>query len=424
MIKRILAAGIGVAALTVSSVVVTTPAFASSLHRHKNVAAKHHKHKGKHAASKSPYIVGVSWDSTTASAAYTDVTQRTLNLAIKLLNKSGGVNGHPIKFVFANDESTPTKTPATIAQLANEGAKFILFNTGTDYAGKAELVKLGIPGMGVTDVVPNLTQAPNNQYSWLDASLITNWATVYCGAFKKLHYKTLGILRTNSATTEGLDRGLFPPLEKCVHVVDIETAPGTSKTLTSYVARLKAKSPSAILVADLGGPFEILAQSQIHQAMPTVPRWSLATIVNEPKTWKLAAKGVLNGIISMGSLNPKNKQTQKLEKILKKHYGASYHMSVFDANAWDTVQLMKDAMVRAGSDTPKKVNAAMAKNHSYLAHFGQPGYHLTYSKTKHSGANGLCGLVLEQFTANNTPSKAFAGYQPQCAGSGKHHHTT
>jgi branched-chain amino acid transport system substrate-binding protein len=149
--------------------------------------------------------------------------------------------------------------------------------------------------------------------------------------------------------------------------------------------------------------------------MPNEPRWSLATIVNEPSTWTLAAKGVLNGVVAMGGLDPANKQTQALDAILKKHYGANYQMSVFDANAWDAVQIMKDAMLKAGSNNPIAVNNALQSPHKVLAAFGQPGYELTYNKQKHSGANGLCGLVLEQFTANNTPSKAFAGYQPTCS---------
>ena len=49
-----------------------------------------------------------------------------------------------------------------------------------------------------------------------------------------------------------------------------------------------------------------------------------------------------------------------------------------------------------------------------LAAFGQPGYTLSYSPTKHAGATGLCGLVLQQFTSSNKPNKAYAGYQPTC----------
>ena len=39
---------------------------------------------------------------------------------------------------------------------------------------------------------------------------------------------------------------------------------------------------------------------------------------------------------------------------------------------------------------------------------------LSFSATKHLGANGLCGLVLEQFGSNNKPDKAFPQYQPPC----------
>jgi branched-chain amino acid transport system substrate-binding protein len=209
---------------------------------------------------------------------------------------------------------------------------------------------------------------------------------------------------------------LFPALKKCVNIVDVETASGTTSDVTAQVARLKSHNPDAVLVADLGGQFEVLAQEGVHQLMPSTPRYSLATIVNEPTTWSLAQPGSLNGVISMGSLNPKNAQTKKLDTFLQAHNGKSYPMTAFDADAWDAVQLMKTAMVAAGgANDPTKVNQQMQAITSYVASFGQPGYTLSYSAAKHAGANGVCGLVLQQFGSDNKPTKAFAKYQPTCA---------
>ncbi len=369
-------------------------------------------------ATGTPIIVGEDWDSTSASASFTDVTGKSIGLAITQLNKTGGIKGHPIKLVIGNDESDPTKTPAVTEQLASEGAKFILFNTGTDATAKPTIQKLGIPSIGVTDVIPTFAVAPDNSYTYLLSSPLGDWASVYCGAWKKTGIKTIGVLRDDSTTTASLDDILFPALQKCVKIVDVETASGTTSDVTAQVARLKSHNPDAVLVADLGGSFEILAQEGVHQLMPSTPRYSLATIVNEPATWSLASAGSLNGVISMGSLNPKNPQTVKLKAFLAEHDGPSYPMTAFDADAWDAVQLMKTAMVAAGGgNNPAATNTQMQAITKYLASFGQPGYDLTYSATKHAGATGLCGLVLQQFGANNKPTKAFAAYQPSCTGS-------
>ena len=370
---------------------------------------------GAAAAKGSPIVVGEDWDNTTSSAAFTDVTAKTLQLAINQVNATGGILGHPIKLVTGDDESEPTKSPAVVEQLVNEGAKFLLFNTGVVSGAKATVQKLGVPSIGVTTVDPTFSIAPDDSYSYTLSSPLADWASVYCAAFKKTGVKTIGVLRDNSTTTAGLDNILFPQIQKCVKITDVETAPGTTSTVTANVARLKKANPDAILVADLGGSFEILAQETVHQLMPTKPRYSLATIVNEPTTWKLATPGSLNGVIAMGSLNPNNKYTKQLKKFLVAHDGPSYPMTAFDADAWDAVQIMKQAITKAGgATTSKKVNAAIQKISALPASFGQPGYTLSYSPTKHAGANGLCGLVLQQFTANNTPSKAYAGYQPTC----------
>jgi branched-chain amino acid transport system substrate-binding protein len=367
-------------------------------------------------ATKSPIIVGEDWDSTSSSASFTDVTAKTLQLAVNQLNNTGGVLGHPIKLIFGNDESDPTKTPAITQQLVNGGAKFLLYNTGTDATAKATIEKLGIPAIGVTDVIPTFAAPPDNSYTYLLSSPLSDWASVYCGAWKKTGVKTIGVLRDDSTTTASLDDILFPALKKCVNIVDVETASGTTSDVTAQVARLKSHNPDAVLVADLGGQFEVLAQEGVHQLMPSTPRYSLATIVNEPTTWSLAQPGSLNGVISMGSLNPKNAQTKKLDTFLQAHNGKSYPMTAFDADAWDAVQLMKTAMVAAGgANDPTKVNQQMQAITSYVASFGQPGYTLSYSAAKHAGANGVCGLVLQQFGSDNKPTKAFAKYQPTCA---------
>ncbi len=222
-------------------------------------------------------------------------------------------------------------------------------------------------------------------------------------------------MRDDSTTTASLDDILFPALKQCVNIVDVETASGTTSDVTAQVARLKSHNPDAVLVADLGGQFEVLAQEAVHQFMPNTPRYSLATIVNEPTTWSLATPGSLNGVISMGSLNPNNVQTKQLDSFLHAHNGKNYPITAFDADAWDAVQLMKTAMVNAGgANDPQKVNQQMQAITKYVASFGQPGYNLTYSATKHAGATGLCGLVLQQFGSDNKPTKAFAPYQPSC----------
>lgn len=367
-------------------------------------------------ATGAPIIVGEDWDNTSADASFTDVTAKTINFAVDYINSHGGVMGRPIKLVFGNDQSEPSNGPAVTEQLVNAGAKFVLYNEGTDYGSKATIEKLAVPAIGVTDVVPTFASPPDNTYTYEVASQLSNWAAVYCGAWKATGVKTVGVIRDDSTTTAGLDKILFPQLQQCVNLVDVETASGSASDLTAPVARLLDHHPDAILVADLGGPFEILAQNTIYQSAPKAVRYSLATIVNEPTTWKLASPGALDGVISMGSLNPANPKTRQLDSMLKAAYGSGFSMTAFDANAWDAVQLMKQAMVSAGNpDDTQKVNQAMQSISSYAASFGQPGYTLTYSPTKHSGANGLCGLVLEQFGTNNKPDSAFAKFQPSCS---------
>src|SRR5262249_38490470 len=160
----------------------------------------------------------------------------------------------------------------------------------------------------------------------------------------------------------------------------------------------------AIMVTSVGGAFEVLAQNTLASQMSGVPRFSLASIGNQPSSWKLANPSALNGLIFMGSINSQNPRTQTLTDLLKKKNGDNYEIVAYDAQAWDSVQLLKEAIEKAGgADDPKKLNEAIQGVTGYKASFGQGSFTLSFSSTKHLGADGLCGLSLIEFGSSNKP---------------------
>jgi branched-chain amino acid transport system substrate-binding protein len=117
----------------------------------------------------------------------------------------------------------------------------------------------------------------------------------------------------------------------------------------------------------------------------------------------------------MGSINNQNPRTQELINLLKAKNGADYEITAYDANAWDAIQIIKLAIEKAGGpDDSKKLNEAIQSMSGYKAAFGQPSFTLSYSATKHLGADGLCGLSLIEFGSDNKPKGPWATYQPPC----------
>lgn len=363
-----------------------------------------------------PIVVGMDEDSTGPGASYSVIAGKTIRAAVQDLNDKGGVlGGRPIKLVVENDESDPTKVPATLQKLGSQGAKVLLLQSGSAaiIQAKGQLAGLGLPAIAPTGVTSTLVAPPNNELIYMLANTTNDWAKVYCGAFDKAGIKKIGVLADDTATIAALNKALFDQMS-CIQIVANEKGAANASDLSAQVARLKNANPDAVMVTSVGGAFEVLAQNTLASQFAGKPRFSLASIGNQPASWKLANAGALNGLVFMGSINSQNPRTQELVKFLKKKNGDDYEITAYDAQAWDTVQMLKMALEKAGSDDPKKINEAIQGIKGMPASFGQGSFTLSFGPDKHLGADGLCGLSLIEFGSDNKPKGPWGTFQPPC----------
>ena len=369
-------------------------------------------------ATGDPIIIGMDEDSTGPGASYSVIAGKTIRLAIQEINNKGGVLGRPLRLVVENDESDPTKVPAVLQKLQSQGAKFLLLQSGSAaiMQAKSVLSQVGLPAIAPTGVTATLVEPPNNELIYMLANTTSDWSQVYCGAFKAANINKLAILEDDTTTIAALNKALLSGLD-CVSVVAREKGSINASDLSAQVARLKNAKPDAVLVTSVGGSFEVLAHNTLAAQMKETTRFSLASIGNQPDSWKLANPGALEGLIFIGSLSTDNPRTQELIKFLKEKNGQDYEVTAYDAQAWDAVQLVKLAIEKAGGpDDPKKLNEAIQSISGYQPHFGQPNFTISFSADKHLGADGLCGLALIEFGADNRPKGPWSTYQPPCEG--------
>ena len=368
------------------------------------------------AAKGEPIIIGLDQDSTGPGASYSNIAGKTIRLAVQDINDKGGVMGRPLQLVVENDESDPTKVPATIQKLVSQGAKMLLLQSGSAaiIQAKATLTQVGLPAIAPTGVTATLVNPPDNELIYMLANTTNDWANVYCGAFKAANISKIAVLQDDTTTIAALNKALFAAMP-CVTIVATETGASNGSDLSAQVGRLKGANPDAVMVTSVGGQFEVLAQNTLASQMAGKPRFSLASIGNQPSSWKLANPGALNGLIFMGSINSANPRTQELTKFLKEKNGSDYEITAYDAQAWDTMQVVKMAIEKAGGpDDPKKLNEAIQSITKLPASFGQANFTLSFSTSKHLGADGPCGLSLIEFGSDNKPKGPWATYQPPC----------
>src|SRR5512146_2392583 len=100
-------------------------------------------------AKGTPIIIGLDQDSTGPGASYSNIAGKTIRLAVQDINDKGGVMGRPLQLVVENDESDPTKVPATIQKLVSQGAKMLLLQSGSAaiIQAKSTLTQVGLPAI-------------------------------------------------------------------------------------------------------------------------------------------------------------------------------------------------------------------------------------------------------------------------------------
>jgi branched-chain amino acid transport system substrate-binding protein len=365
-----------------------------------------------------PIIIGMDLDSTGPGAAYSVIAGDTIRDAVDEVNENGGILDRPVELRVENDESDPTKTPSVIRNLLEQGSHVLILQSAGAAVDQAKpVVQEGqVPAIAPTSISQSVAEPPDNEFIYTLANPISDFVEVYCAAFEEAGIERLAMLSDGTTTIDGVNELLQPGLRDCVEMVADEEAPVDASDVTAQVARIRDRDPDAVLVSSVGGNFEVLAQNTLAQQLSDVTRFSLASIGNQPESWELANPGALEGLIYMSSIDPENPRTQELQEFLRERRGDDeYQVNAYDAQAYDTIQLIKQAIEEVGSvDDPVAIRDALNEISGYEAHFGQDGFTLSFSPDKHVGTDGLCGVVLREFGGDNRPGDPWDTYQPPC----------
>src|SRR6185369_15755722 len=306
------------------------------------------------AQDKSPIIIGMLEDTSGGASFYSQLTAGSIKVAIEEINAKGGVLGRPLKLIEESDGNNPSQSPALVSRMIQNGAKVILLNSGSAsaVASKKTLAEQKIPGLAPTNIDTRIGSAPDNEYSFMLPNPITDIGTIYAAAFQKMGVKTLGVISDDSPTIAGINGLLLPKIQAAgVTIVAQEKAPLDANDVTAQILRIKEKKPDAVLVCSLGGQLEVLFENTLYQQLRKTPRFSLASIGNQPATWALAQPNALDGLVYVASVASNNPRSNALSKLLAAKQGAKFlGLTAYEAQGYDAVQLVKQAIEKAGQD--------------------------------------------------------------------------
>ena len=100
----------------------------------------------------------------------------------------------------------------------------------------------------------------------------------------------------------------------------------------------------------------------LYQQMRRTPRFSLASIGNQPATWALAQPNALDGLVYVASVASDNPRSAALTQLLSAKLGSKFKaLTAYEAQGYDAFQIVKLAIEKAGVDDPVLIKAAIEK---------------------------------------------------------------
>lgn len=363
-------------------------------------------------------VLGMVTDTSGGAAGYASYTSVAIDLAIKEINAAGGLAGKQVSLITESDGSDTTQTPTLTRRLIENGADVILLNSGSAsaIAAKGVCVEEKILCVAPTNLSADIIKPPDNDNIYILGPTSAGIGESFAAGMKKAGYSKLAVIADDVPTIQGYVPVLVGAITGAgLTSVAEEKVPADAADVSAQIARVKEAAPDVILVMSLGGQTEALVQNALHQQLPDVQRFSLASIGNQPTTWALADPGALEGLVYAGSIDPGNPRTTEFAAKLAAVGGDKSALTAYGTQGYDSVYLVAEAIKKAGGVADKsKLNETFQQISGYQAHYGQSDFTMSFGPDKHVGSDGNCGLVLAQFGADNKPGAPWSVYQPTC----------
>ncbi len=304
---------------------------------------------------------------TTGSVALVGQSAMTaLNVLADSVNKSGGIGGRPIKFVFNDDQSNPSVAVQLVSRIIAANAPIVLgSNLSGNCSAIAPLVKNGPVDMcfspGIHPDEGSFVFSPSP--STLDIAIV---AARY--AHKRGWKKMAFIYSTDGSGIDGEKVvGQAWQLEaKEIAMVDVEHFGVTDLSVSAQIARIKAAQPDAVYVWASGSPAATVLRS-IADAGLDLP--VLASYSNATNAQMAAMKAYLPKELLMAGLPTmvpadqlaRGQLRTQVDAYYKAFKAAGVRPDVLDTTPWDAGLLIVNALRKLGP------NATAPQVREYLA---------------------------------------------------------
>lgn len=293
-------------------------------------------------------------------AVYGTEARNAIELAVEEINAAGGVNGQNFELISEDDEGNPEKSVSAYKKLVTkDNVKLIV---GSLTSGCTLAITPLAQAQKVVLIAPAATNpAITDAGDYIFRACYTDPFQGTVGA--KFAAENLGTKRAavlydvgNDYSVGLTDNFVKKFTEEGGEVVAKESYTTGDKDFNAQLTKIKNANPDVVYLPDYYGTVSLISKQLRAQG--------ITTPAIGPDGWDGLAEGagteLLNGYYSNHyASDSDDEKVQKFGAAYKAKFGTA--PTSFAALAYDSVYMIKDAVVAAGSADPEKVRDALEK---------------------------------------------------------------
>ncbi len=341
-------------------------------------------------AAAKPYKIGAVLSITGVASFLGEPEKKTMEMIADEVNKSGGINGHPIQLIIYDDESDATKCNLAVKKLIKRDQVPVIL--GPTRSGES----LAVLSIAESSEVPMISLAtsykivtPIEERKWI-FKVAGSDAHVVGKMFE--YMKSKGIERIGVMTdstgfgASAREEILRLAPEYGITILADERFGPQDTDLSPQLTKIRGTQPQAIVNWSVG-PTQILAIKNWRDlGMDSIPLFQSHGF-GSLKNLELAgsaAEGVLLPLarVNVGPLladdHPQKKVIMEYTRAYEERYKEP--ISSFGGHAWDAMHLAMDALKAVGPD-PAKIRDHIENTQGFVGMHGI----FNFSATDHNG---------------------------------------
>ena len=294
-------------------------------------------------------------------------TVESLNVLQRAVNANGGVNGRPVQFDYADDQTNPVVAVQLVNAAIARGVQ--LFLGPSSAAACAAVIPLIAKNGPLEYCFSPVTTGPPGSYAFsVGAGTATNNLVMVNFVHNK-GWKRVGIIATTDASCRDAERQIDDamqlPQNGGMQVVAREHFNPTDLSVSAQISRIKANAPQALLTCASGTVFGTVLHG-IHDAGLDIPTAASSANMDVAQLTGYAGLvphelyfSAIRGIVPDASLG-KGPVQDAQTRYFKSFRAANITPEFLQAQIWDPTMLVIDALRHAGP------NPTAAKLHAYI----------------------------------------------------------